>query len=65
MKILAVIPARYDSQRLAGKVLAPIGNKPMVQWVYEAAAQSSVFTKVVVATDSLLVADCVIGLVEK
>ena len=61
MKILAVIPARYDSQRLAGKVLAPIGNKPMVQWVYEAAAQSSVFTKVVVATDSLLVADCVIG----
>ena len=61
MKILAVIPARYDSQRLAGKVLAPIGNKPMVQWVYEAAAQSSVFTKVVVATDSPLVADCVRG----
>jgi len=57
MKILAVIPARYDSQRLAGKVLALIGNKPMVQWVYEAAINSNVFTKVVVATDSLLVAD--------
>lgn len=57
MKILAVIPARYDSQRLAGKVLAPIGNKPMVQWVYEAAVKSKVFTKVVVATDSQLVAD--------
>ena len=55
MKILAVIPARYDSQRLAGKVLATIGNKPMVQWVYEAAANSKVFTKVVVATDSQLV----------
>ena len=61
MKILAVIPARYDSQRLAGKVLAPIGNKPMVQWVYEAATQASVFTKVVVATDNLLVAECVTG----
>ncbi len=57
MKILAVIPARYNSQRLAGKVLALIGNKPMVQWVYEAATQSGVFTKVVVATDSQLVAD--------
>jgi 3-deoxy-manno-octulosonate cytidylyltransferase (CMP-KDO synthetase) len=57
MKILAVIPARYDSQRLTGKVLASIGNKPMVQWVYEAASQASIFTKVVVATDSELVAD--------
>ncbi len=57
MKILAVIPARYDSQRLAGKVLALIGNKPMVQWVYEAAVNSHVFTKVVVATDSMAVAD--------
>ncbi len=57
MQILAVIPARYNSQRLAGKVLANIGDKPMVQWVYEAAVQSPVFTKVVVATDSELVAD--------
>ena len=61
MKILAVIPARYDSQRLAGKVLALIGNKSMVQWVYEAAVNSQVFTKVVVATDSQLVADRVIS----
>ena len=61
MKILAVIPARYDSQRLAGKVLALIGNKPMVQWVYEAAINSKVFTKVVVATDNQLVADRVVG----
>lgn len=57
MKILAVIPARYDSQRLAGKVLAPIGHKPMVQWVYEAAINSRVFDRVVVATDNQLVAD--------
>ncbi|MEO1341423.1 MAG: 3-deoxy-manno-octulosonate cytidylyltransferase [Cyanobacteria bacterium J06635_13] len=57
MNILAVIPARYDSQRLAGKVLAMIGDKPMVQWVHEAAVSSGVFTKVIVATDSQLVAD--------
>ncbi|MGL5795649.1 MAG: 3-deoxy-manno-octulosonate cytidylyltransferase [Waterburya sp.] len=59
MKILAVIPARYDSQRFPGKVLAHLGDRPMVQWVYEAAKRCSDFSKVVVATDSQLVADCV------
>ncbi len=58
-KILAVIPARYDSQRLPGKVLSKIGDRPMVQWVYEAACQCSAFSQVVVATDSEKVADCV------
>lgn len=61
MKILAVIPARYGSQRLPGKVLLKIGDRPMVQWVYEAAIQCPVFSKVVVATDSEVVADCVRG----
>jgi 3-deoxy-manno-octulosonate cytidylyltransferase (CMP-KDO synthetase) len=59
MKILAVIPARYDSKRFPGKPLVRIGNRPMVQCVYEAAQQCPDFTKVVVATDSDLVADCV------
>lgn len=59
MNILAVIPARYNSQRFPGKVLTPIGDRPMVQWVYEAAKRCSDFSKVVVATDSQLVADCV------
>ncbi|MBE9012438.1 3-deoxy-manno-octulosonate cytidylyltransferase [Pseudanabaenaceae cyanobacterium LEGE 13415] len=61
MKILAVIPARYSSQRLPGKVLLNIGDRPMVQWVYEAAKQCSVFSDVVVATDSEPVAACVRG----
>ncbi len=59
MKILAVIPARYDSQRFPGKVLALIGDRPMVQWVYEAAKNCADFSKVVVATDNQTVADCV------
>jgi 3-deoxy-manno-octulosonate cytidylyltransferase (CMP-KDO synthetase) len=59
MKILAVIPARYDSQRFPGKVLAQIGDRPMVQWVYEAAKNCPDFSKVVVATDNQTVADCV------
>ena len=59
MKILAVIPARYDSQRFPGKVLAHIGDRPMVWWVYEAAKCCPDFSKVVVATDSEDVAECV------
>ena len=59
MKILAVIPARYQSQRFPGKPLVVLGNKPMVQWVYEAAKQCSAFEKVIVATDSGQIADCV------
>lgn len=59
MKILAVIPARYDSQRLPGKVLSKINDRPMVQWVYEAAKSCADFSKVVVATDNETVADCV------
>mgnify|MGYP006272297259 FL=1 len=57
--ILAVIPARYDSQRFPGKVLVKLGDKPMVQWVYEAAQQCSAFTEVLVATDNEKVADSV------
>lgn len=59
MKILGVIPARYESQRFPGKPLAVIGDRPMVQWVYEAAKSCPAFSKVVVATDSKKIADCV------
>jgi 3-deoxy-manno-octulosonate cytidylyltransferase (CMP-KDO synthetase) len=59
MNILAVIPARYASQRFPGKPLVKIGNKPMIQWVYEAAQRCPEFTKVVVATDDQRIADCV------
>jgi len=50
-KILGIIPARYDSQRLKGKVLMQIGGKTMVQRVYEQAKKSERLAQVVVATD--------------
>jgi 3-deoxy-manno-octulosonate cytidylyltransferase (CMP-KDO synthetase) len=61
MQILAVIPARYASQRFPGKPLAMIGERPMVQWVYEAAKRTPVFSTVVVATDNETIAACVRG----
>lgn len=61
MKILAVIPARYRSQRFPGKPLVLLDDRPMVQWVYEATKRCPEFAEVVVATDSELIADCVLG----
>ena len=37
MKIVAVIPARYQSSRMPGKPLADILGKPMIWWVYKEA----------------------------
>ena len=34
-KVLGIIPARYESSRFPGKPLAMIGDKPMIQHVYE------------------------------
>ncbi len=48
---IVVIPARYQSSRLPGKVLADIGGKPMIQWVVEKALLSGA-NKVIVATDN-------------
>lgn len=49
MKFIAIIPARYQSMRFPGKPLAMMGNKPMIQWVYENVAKA--VNEVWVATD--------------
>jgi 3-deoxy-manno-octulosonate cytidylyltransferase (CMP-KDO synthetase) len=55
---IVVIPARFESTRLPGKVLADIAGKPMIQWVVEKAQQSGA-SKVIVATDNDDVANVV------
>ena len=50
-KVVAVIPARYRSTRFPGKPLAEIRGIPMIVHVYRAAAQCSLFDRIVVATD--------------
>jgi 3-deoxy-manno-octulosonate cytidylyltransferase (CMP-KDO synthetase) len=52
MRILAVVPVRHGASRLPGKPLADLGGRPLVQWVYEAAAGCAAFDDVIVATDS-------------
>ena len=56
LNIVAVIPARYASTRLPGKVLADLDGRPMIEHVYRRAAASRMVSQVIVATDDLRVA---------
>jgi len=60
MKFACIIPSRYASTRLPGKPLADIAGKPMIQRVYEQAAQAQKLSAVVVATDNPKVYDTVV-----
>lgn len=51
MKIIAVIPARYSSTRLAGKVLAKETGKFLIQHTYEQACKAKLPEKVIIAAD--------------
>ncbi len=59
MKILGIIPARYQSTRFPGKPLADINGKPMILHVYERAKMSDALSDVVVATDDERIFNCV------
>lgn len=51
MRVVTVIPARYDSKRFPGKPLQIIQGKPMIQWVYERASRARGVDDTIVATD--------------
>ena len=57
--VLAVIPARFHSTRLPGKILADIAGKPMIEHVYRRAAAASRVHAVIVATDDERIASAV------
>ncbi|MGA2216641.1 MAG: 3-deoxy-manno-octulosonate cytidylyltransferase [Terracidiphilus sp.] len=61
LRIAAVIPARLNSTRLSRKVLRAIAGRPMVEWVWRAAAASGLMDPVVVATDAEEVAEACRG----
>ena len=57
MKIISVIPARYQSSRMPGKPLADILGKPMIWWVYQEAIKAKGLDQVVIATDDDRIAE--------
>lgn len=60
IEVVAIIPARYHSNRFEGKPLALIHGKPMIQHVVERARTVNLLSRVVVATDDQRIADCVV-----
>lgn len=51
MKIIGIIPARYNSSRFQGKPLVDICGKPMIWWVYKQVKKVKELAEVYVATD--------------
>lgn len=51
MKVVVIIPSRYQSSRFMGKPLADVLGKPMIQHVYERVSKSKTASMAAVATD--------------
>ncbi len=57
--VIAVIPARYKSVRLEGKLLLPLAGKPLVLHTVERVKMASMVERVIVATDDTRIANAV------
>ncbi len=51
MKVIAIIPARYESSRFPGKPLTDIAGKPMIRRIYEQVRACADIDDVLIATD--------------
>ena len=57
MRVLAVIPSRYESSRFPGKPLVDLAGTSMICRVYEGVKNSNLISEVIVATDDQRVFD--------
>ena len=55
MKVIAMIPARYEASRFPGKLMKDLAGKSVVLRTYEATLNSNIFDDVFVVTDSELI----------
>ncbi|MFB6346379.1 MAG: 3-deoxy-manno-octulosonate cytidylyltransferase [bacterium] len=58
-RVIAVVPARYQSSRFPGKPLAEILDRPMIEWVVEGVEGSELVDETLVATDDARIHDVV------
>jgi 3-deoxy-manno-octulosonate cytidylyltransferase (CMP-KDO synthetase) len=59
MSATAIIPARYDSTRFPGKLLADETGQPLIRHVHDRATQAACVDRVIVATDDERIRDAV------
>ena len=55
MKIIAVIPARYEASRFPGKLMEILAEKTVIATTYENVVETGLFDEVFVATDSEII----------
>jgi len=52
MKVIAMIPARYEASRFPGKLMQLLGNKTVIRRTYEGTVETRLFDEVYVVTDN-------------
>jgi CMP-N-acetylneuraminic acid synthetase len=57
LEVLGLIPARGGSKGIPGKNIKPLGGRPLIDFTFEAAAASSLLTRVILTTDSEEIAE--------
>lgn len=57
MKIIAMIPARYEASRFPGKLMKILNGKTVIEQTYDNAVSMGVFDEVYVVTDSKIIHD--------
>ncbi len=57
MKIIAVIPARYEASRFPGKLMEILGEKTVISTTYDNVVETQLFDEVFVTTDSQIIFD--------
>lgn len=55
MKIIAVIPARYEASRFPGKLMQILGENTVIATTYKNVLETKLFDEVFVATDSEII----------
>lgn len=58
-QVVAIIPARYQSTRLEGKLLLPLAGKPLLMHTVERVKDANNISRVIVATDDLRIRQAV------
>ncbi len=59
IQVIAVIPARYHSTRLEGKLLLPLAGKPLILHTVERVRSARNVDRVIVATDDLRIKEVI------
>ncbi|MEL6976634.1 MAG: 3-deoxy-manno-octulosonate cytidylyltransferase, partial [Bacteroidota bacterium] len=59
MRVISMIPARYQASRFPGKLMQDLEGKPVIVRTMEAATATGLFDAVFVVTDSDVIAETI------